>query len=129
MRCTTTLNGVLSRSWGRRLIERHAGKAVLGELDYLLHSPDDRAGALGFGLGPKPPAPQRAFNNTIMLAKLQAIADAIVADEELPPDPEITQAQELLLVGLRRVRSLEFQAGGMVLFIPWRGWQPSAAPD
>jgi serine/threonine-protein kinase HipA len=103
---TAALNGVFGAlrdagpdSWGRRVIERHVGKAALGELDYLLHSPDDRAGALGFGLGPKPPAPQRAFNKTIMLAKLQAVADAIVADEELPPDPEITQAQELLLVG------------------------------
>lgn len=103
---TTALNGVFGAlrdagpdSWGRRVIERHAGKAVLGELDYLLHSPDDRAGALGFGLGPKPPAPKREFNKTIMLAKLQAIADAIVADEKLPPDPDISQAEELLLVG------------------------------
>ena len=43
--------------WGRTVIERHAGKAPLGELDYLLESPDDRAGALGFGRGQKPPAP------------------------------------------------------------------------
>ena len=48
--------------WGRRVIERHAGKAQLNEMDYLLHSPDDRAGALGFGLGQKPPAPRREFN-------------------------------------------------------------------
>jgi serine/threonine-protein kinase HipA len=32
--------------WGRRVIEKYAGLAELGELDYLLHSPDDRAGAL-----------------------------------------------------------------------------------
>src|SRR5580692_873179 len=50
--------------WGRRVIEKHAGLAQLGELDYLLHSPDDRAGALGFGLGVDPPAPIRAFNKT-----------------------------------------------------------------
>jgi serine/threonine-protein kinase HipA len=31
--------------WGRRVIDKHAGKASLGELDYLLNSPDDRAGA------------------------------------------------------------------------------------
>ncbi len=30
---------------------------------------------------------------------MQAIADAIVKDEDLPPDPLLTQAQELLLVG------------------------------
>jgi serine/threonine-protein kinase HipA len=86
-------------SWGRRVIERHVGQAVLTELDYLLHSPDDRAGALGFGLGQKPPAPKRRFNQTVVLAKLQAIADAIVNDEELPDDPAVTQAGELLLAG------------------------------
>jgi serine/threonine-protein kinase HipA len=103
---TTLLNGVFGAlrdagpdSWGRRVIERHSGKAILGEIDYLLHSPDDRAGALGFGLGPKPPAPMRMYNQTIVLEKLQAIADAIVNDEELPADPTIDQAEELLLVG------------------------------
>jgi hypothetical protein len=30
--------------WGRRLIQRHLGKAQPGEMDYLLFSPDDRAG-------------------------------------------------------------------------------------
>ena len=86
-------------SWGRRVIERHAGKSPLSELDYLLESPDDRAGALSFGLGQQPPAPRRKFNQTILLAKLQAKADAIVNDEELPADPEVTQAGELLLEG------------------------------
>lgn len=85
--------------WGRRVIERHVRKAQLGELDYLLDSPDDRAGALGFGLGREPPAPLRQFNRTVDLAKLQALADAIVADEELPVDPDAAQAQELLLIG------------------------------
>lgn len=36
--------------WGRRVIEKHAGVQQLGEIDYLLQSPDDRAGALGFGI-------------------------------------------------------------------------------
>jgi serine/threonine-protein kinase HipA len=103
---TTMMKGVFGAlrdaspdSWGRRIIERHAGKSPLSELDYLLESPDDRAGALSFGLGQQPPAPRRKFNQTIALAKLQAIADAIVNDEELPPDPEVTQAGELLLEG------------------------------
>ena len=30
--------------WGRRVIEKHAGRPMETELDYLLHSPDDRAG-------------------------------------------------------------------------------------
>jgi len=51
--------------WGRRVIEKHAGKTNLGEMDYLLESPDDRAGALGFGLGNVPPAPQKKFNKTL----------------------------------------------------------------
>lgn len=103
---TTALNGIFGAlrdagpdAWGRRVIERHVGKAQLGELDYLLNSPDDRAGALGFGLGPQPPAPKRQFNQTAQLAQLQAIADAIVKDEDLPRDPLLTQAQELLLIG------------------------------
>lgn len=85
--------------WGRRVIERHAGKTQLGELDYLLYAPDDRAGALGFGLGKTPPAPRRHFNQTLDLAKLQAIADAIVKDEALPADVLTGQIEDLMLVG------------------------------
>lgn len=85
--------------WGRRVIERRFGSPGLDELDYLLHSPDDRAGALGFGLGPEPPAPKRRFNRTIDLGKLQKFADAIIADEELPKEPDAEQAQELILEG------------------------------
>jgi len=83
-------------NWGRRIIEKRAGKPQLDELDYLLYSPDDRAGALGFGLNAQPPAPKRTFNCTIDLAKLQAFADKIVADEELPQGPDAEQAQNLL---------------------------------
>jgi serine/threonine-protein kinase HipA len=85
--------------WGRRIIQRHVGRTQLGELDYLLHSPDDRAGALGFGLDQTPPGPKRAFNQTLVLAKLQAIAQAIVADEELPADAAHEQVENLLLIG------------------------------
>ena len=84
--------------WGRRVIEKHAGKATLGEMDYLLESPDDRAGALGFGLGTVPPAPLRKFNKTLDLAKLQELADALIKDE-IPSDPAAPQVQELLLLG------------------------------
>lgn len=85
--------------WGRAVIERHVGKAPLGELDYLLESPDDRAGALGFGLGPEPPAPRRQFNQTIELEKLQKIADALIEDEnKKPADAKAAQVQELLLI-------------------------------
>ncbi|MBI1869124.1 MAG: type II toxin-antitoxin system HipA family toxin [Methylocystis sp.] len=88
--------------WGRRVIEKHAGLPEFGELDYLLHSPDDRAGALSFGLNQTPPASMRRFNQTIDLEKLQVLADALVRDE--PPAPgvgaaDLAQAEDLLLVG------------------------------
>lgn len=85
--------------WGRRVIEKHAGKPQLNEIDYLLYSPDDRAGALGFGTRPEPPTPRRKFNRTIDLQKLQEFADKIIADEELPQDSDAQQAQELMLEG------------------------------
>jgi serine/threonine-protein kinase HipA len=84
--------------WGRRVIEKHAGKPQLAELDYLLESPDDRAGALGFGLNKSPPAPPRKFNTTLHLEKLQGLADALIRDE-IPNDPEAQQVQDLMLLG------------------------------
>lgn len=103
---TTRLRGVFGALrdagpdfWGRRVIERRAGRAELGELDYLLESPDDRSGALGFGLGKVPPAPRRSFNQTLDLAKLQVIADAILNEEVLPPGAATGQIEDLLLIG------------------------------
>lgn len=103
---TTGLGGVFGAlrdagpdHWGRRVIERHAGRAPLSELDYLLLSPDDRAGALGFGLHRAPPAPRRQFNQTLDLDRLQQIAAAIVANEDLPADTAIGQVEELMLIG------------------------------
>ena len=85
--------------WGRHIIEKHSGKTQLGELDYLLHSPDDRAGALAFGLNREPPAPRRRFNQTMDLEKLQTLANAVINDEDLLPDQETEQVQDLLLLG------------------------------
>src|SRR6185437_16406607 len=76
----------------------HLGKGKLGEIDYLLASADDRAGALGFGLNQIPPAPLRKFNQTLALEKLQNLAEALIKDE-LPNDPAAPQVQELLLLG------------------------------
>jgi serine/threonine-protein kinase HipA len=84
--------------WGRRIIEKHAGIPKLGELDYLLESPDDRAGALSFGLKLAPPAPRRKFNRTLDLEKLQEMAEALVRDD-IPVDPNASQVQDLLLLG------------------------------
>jgi serine/threonine-protein kinase HipA len=90
--------------WGRRVIEKHAGNANLTELDYLLNSPDDRAGALGFGLNVDPPAPFRAFSRRMDLTRLQELADLIVAEEDVPEQAaavqaDLTQIQDLLLIG------------------------------
>lgn len=86
--------------WGRRVIEKYAGFGPLGELDYLLHSPDDRAGALGFGIKREPPAPARTYNRTADLERLQTLADQLIAQEASDADrAELTQVQDLLLLG------------------------------
>lgn len=85
--------------WGRRIIENRAGVPQLREIDYMLQSPDDRAGALGFGLNREPPAPKREFNQMLDLGRLQAIADAIIADEDLPEGAEAEQVNDLMLIG------------------------------
>ena len=103
---TTLLNGVFGALrdaapdyWGRLVIERALKKGALGEMDYLLRSADDRAGALGFGLNEKPPAPMRQFNKTLELERLQAIALAIVKDKDPVSGSEAEQIQKLLLRG------------------------------
>ncbi len=85
--------------WGRRVIEKHAGLTRLREIDYMLQSPDDRAGALCFGLNREPPAPKRKFNKTIALPTLIALADAIIADEDPPKGAEAEQVGDLMLAG------------------------------
>jgi serine/threonine-protein kinase HipA len=102
---TVRMNGVFGALrdagpdfWGRRIIEKRAGIPKLREIDYLLQAPDDRAGALGFGLNRTPPAPPRKFNQTIDLERLQELAEALVRDES-PNDPNAEQVQDLLLLG------------------------------
>jgi serine/threonine-protein kinase HipA len=102
---TVRLNGVFGALrdagpdyWGRRVIEKHAGITKLGELDYLMESPDDRAGALGFGENVTPPAPRQQFNQNLDLGRLQETAEALIRDD-LPNDLNAPQAQDLLLLG------------------------------
>lgn len=103
---TTVLEGIFGAlrdaspdAWGRRIIDRRFGSPGPDEIDYLLESPEDRAGALAFGRGPNPPALPRMYCQTMDLAKFQEIADAIVADEELPKVVDAEQADELLRAG------------------------------
>jgi serine/threonine-protein kinase HipA len=87
--------------WGRRVIERNTKKLGLTEFDYLMQGPDDRAGALGFGLNVVPPAPRRQFNRTIDLEILQKTANTIINDdlEQTKNQADVKQIQELLLIG------------------------------
>lgn len=86
-------------AWGRRIIEKHTGRTDLTEVDYLLHSPEDRAGALSFGRDKVPPAPIRKFNQVIQLEALLAAAEQFMDDEAAgkPGVPE--QMLELLQPG------------------------------
>ena len=86
-------------AWGRRIIEKHTGRTDLSEVDYLLHSPEDRAGALSFGRGKTPPGPLRDFNQIVQLEALLAAAEAFLAQENAgaPGIPE--QMFELLRPG------------------------------
>ncbi|TIT93456.1 MAG: type II toxin-antitoxin system HipA family toxin, partial [Mesorhizobium sp.] len=88
-----SLRDALPDRWGRLVIDRAEG-GELDDLGYLLRSPDDRAGALGFGLGATPPAPKYAFNKTLRLKELMEAADAIIADKDA--DPELVRRLEQL---------------------------------
>ena len=87
--------------WGRRVIEKHSRKVGLEEFDYLMYSPDDRAGALGFGREAEPPAPHYVFNQKINLNHLQEIAWEILNHQNLHKNPKeaVIQAEEFLLLG------------------------------
>jgi len=54
-----------------------SGRQNLTEIDYMLESPEDRAGALSFGRGVIPPAPVREFNRIIDLEDLRSAAGII----------------------------------------------------
>ncbi len=68
-------------AWGRSVIEKVLGRSDLTEVDFLLQSPEDRAGALSFGLGTNPPAPLREFNRVIHLEELREAARALEGDQ------------------------------------------------
>jgi serine/threonine-protein kinase HipA len=85
--------------WGRGIIERNAGHTQLEEFDYLMQGPDDRAGALGFGLNVAPPVPKRAFSRTLDLERLQVAANAIINDEPDIAGSAAGQVEALMLLG------------------------------
>jgi serine/threonine-protein kinase HipA len=112
-------------SWGRRVIERHLARTDLTELDFLVHSPDDRAGALSFGHGKEPPAPLRQYNPVIQLEALLRLAEEIQEDDHVI-HPQAAQVEGLLrpdtaMGGARPKNVVEDQDGLWIAKFPDRG--------
>ena len=85
--------------WGRRVMEKRFGGAVLDDFRYLVDGADDRSGALGFNDSVTPPVPADSFPGAIRLAELQAFADAVVAGESALDSRVAAQMGDLLLPG------------------------------
>lgn len=73
-------------AWGRRIVERQLGRTDLSEIDYLLHSPEDRAGALSFGPTPIAPTPPVRFNRVVHLRALLQLAELVERDVPIGGD-------------------------------------------
>jgi len=71
----------------------------LEEFDYLLRGPDDRAGALGFGVAVEPPASMPRIPGVLELDRLQRAADAVTAGAPERAGPASAQVEELLWPG------------------------------
>lgn len=117
-------------AWGRRIIERVAGRP-LDEVGFLLESPQDRVGALSFGRGPEPPAPVREFNRVVQLEELRRAA-ALLEDDH-PGEPVPPQILELLdpgtsMGGARPKNVVEDDDGLWVAKFPQRGDRWNNAP-
>jgi serine/threonine-protein kinase HipA len=80
-------------AWGRRVIDKRGGAPVMDALDYLLNAPQERFGALQFGLGSIPPPPVPAYHRRLSLAELRDAARRI---EESDPQP-VPEAAAVLL--------------------------------
>lgn len=100
---TTRLRGLFGAlrdaapdAWGRRVIEHALRSGELSEVQYLLNSPEDRAGALSFSRDETPPAPIQRFNRTLQLAEVLAVAEDILAGV---PMETIRQAHDVLSPG------------------------------
>jgi serine/threonine-protein kinase HipA len=118
-------------AWGRRVIERIMGRQDLGEVDFLLQSPQDRAGALSFGRGPVPPGPVRQYNRVVQLGELRRAA-ALLEDDRLG-EPVPDQILDLLepgtsMGGARPKNVVEDDEGLWIAKFPARGDRWSNAP-
>jgi len=89
------LRDALPDHWGRRVIARHGGVGEPTDFDLLLLGPDDRCGAVGFGRGVDPPAPQRRFHRSLDLERIKQAADAILREEPHRAGSALEQVEEL----------------------------------
>jgi serine/threonine-protein kinase HipA len=110
-------------AWGRRIIERHLNSATLSEVDFLLHSPEDRVGALAFGRGKTPPAPTARFNQVIALEKLLKFAEAVAADDSITLPPQFAELIQpgTSLGGARPKNVVETEDGLWIAKFPEKG--------
>jgi len=135
---TAKLNGMFGAlrdaspdAWGRRVIEKMTGRADLDELDFLLQGPEDRAGALSFGLGPTPPGPVHKFNRVLQLTELRHTARLL--EEMGPGEPLPDQVAQLTdpgtsLGGARPKNVVEDDEGLWIAKFPQRGDKWNNAP-
>jgi len=118
-------------AWGRRVIEKMTGRADLDEMDFLLHGPEDRAGALSFGNERTPPGPVRSFNRVLHLHELRRAAQAL--EEAAPGEPVVQQVGHLLepgtsLGGARPKNVVEDAQGLWIAKFPQRSDKWNNAP-
>lgn len=85
--------------WGRRVIERRKDLPNLEEFDYLMESPDDRAGALGFGTTALPPKDSYRFSSLGNLERLQEVAEAVMRDVPIPAGSDEQRLLSLFQAG------------------------------
>ena len=109
-------------AWGRRIIERYLNRTDLSEVEYLLHSPEDRVGALSFGRAKSPPPPAARFNKVLELAKLLEFAKAVERDDkvELPPQVKDLIQPGTSLGGARPKNVVETDDGLWIAKFPAR---------
>jgi serine/threonine-protein kinase HipA len=109
-------------TWGRRIIERYLNRTDLSEVEYLLHSPEDRVGALSFGRGKKPPPPASRFNKVLQLAQLLEFAKDVEKDDkvELPPQVKDLIQPGTSLGGARPKNVVETDEGLWIAKFPSR---------
>jgi serine/threonine-protein kinase HipA len=118
-------------AWGRRVIEKMTGRADLDEIDFLLHGPEDRAGALSFGEVRTPPAPARRFNRILHLRELRRAAQSL--EEAAPGELVGQQVADLLepgtsLGGARPKNVVEDDEGLWIAKFPQRNDKWNNAP-